>query len=90
MGEGLFSNLPSFPTGLGDDELRFLRSLPRYDQELQTVRQVDDHEEKIARRLARLGLVKIHRWKDDPLAIRPTMYAGRLPAADVREAGHGG
>jgi hypothetical protein len=28
--------------------------------------------------IAEAADVKVHRWKDDPIAHRPTMYAGRL------------
>ena len=83
MGD-LFERLPQFPPSLTGEQLAFLRSLPLYDAGRQSVRQVEDHEERIARKLEHKGLIKVHRWKDDPLAIRPTMYAGRLPSADLR------
>jgi len=80
----LFERLPQFPPSLTGEQLALLRSLPLYDPEHQSVRQVEDYEERIARQLERKSLIKVHRWKDDPLAIRPTMYAGRLPSADLR------
>ena len=73
----LFPDAPQFPPALPDDELRLLASLPIYD----TTREIDWCEEAAARRLEKRGLIKIHRQKDDPIAIRPTMYAGKLPAA---------
>lgn len=78
----LFERLPEFPPALPDDELRLLATLPDYD----TVREIEPDEEAACRRLEKRGLVKVHRWKDDPIAIRPTMHAGRLPAARPRDA----
>ncbi|MDP2621448.1 MAG: hypothetical protein Q8P46_14975 [Hyphomicrobiales bacterium] len=84
MPEGLFSELPQFPPALSDEELQFLASLPVYDDALQTVREIAQEDERICRRLERRGLVKIHRWKDDPAGELFTMYAGKLPAATIR------
>lgn len=75
----LFDAPPQFPPALPDDELRLLASLPDYD----TVRELAPEEAAAARRLERRGLVKLHRWKDDPIAIRPILYAGRLPTSRV-------
>jgi hypothetical protein len=88
MAEELFQTLPAFPPSLPDEELALLRSLPLYDSENQTVREIDADEERVARRLERKGLIKVHRWKDDPLAIRPTLYAGRLSIASLRAPDH--
>ncbi len=54
-----------------------LVSLPDYN-DCEAVQAIDDADEAACRRLERRGLVKVHRWKDDPIAHRPTMYAGRL------------
>jgi hypothetical protein len=70
----LFGDLPVFPAALPQDEMALLASLPTWD----TVEEVRQENEAAARRLEKRGLIKIHRWKDDPIAIRPTMYAGRL------------
>jgi hypothetical protein len=75
MGD-LFPDSPRHPPSLPDDELRLLATLPRYD----TVREIEEGERAACRRLASRGLVKIHHWKDDPIATRPTLYAGRLYA----------
>jgi hypothetical protein len=84
----LFPEAPSFPPALPGDELRLLASLPAYD----TVQEISVEDEAACRRLERRGLVKVHRWKDDPIAIRPTLYAGRLydgPVPTSTEAGDG-
>jgi hypothetical protein len=70
----LFPSLPDDPAPLAHDEASLLADLPIWD----TVQAVPDDKEAICRRLEKRGLVKVHRWKDDPIAIRPTMYAGRL------------
>lgn len=85
---GLFNDLPSFTVPLGQDELRLLAELPDYDSH-QSVRAVSGKDELVARRLARRGLVKLHQWKDDPISIRATVYAGRL-ISPVRSAGGAG
>lgn len=74
---GLFGDLPDDPAPLHPDDAALLRSLPIYP-ETQSVDWDSDAEAR-CRRLERRGLVKVERHKDDPIAIRPTMYAGRLP-----------
>lgn len=78
----LFDSLPSFPIALPDDEVRFLRSLPHWP----TNQEVSGEDEPIARRLERRGLIKISRQKMDPVAIWPTWFAGKLAAANIRDA----
>ncbi|HEY1605603.1 MAG TPA: hypothetical protein VGF77_08380 [Allosphingosinicella sp.] len=78
-GDILFDELPSFDLPLPQDELKLLAALPDYGDN-HCVQQVPDDQEACCRRLAARGLVKLHRWKDDPIAIRPTMYAGRIGA----------
>jgi hypothetical protein len=73
----LFGSLPVHPPALPADELQLLESLPGWD----TVAEIDQADEAVARRLERRGLIRIERAKDDPIASRPTMYAGKLPAA---------
>ena len=80
----LFPFLRSHPPALPDDELRLLRDLPLYTDNDPVVRAVEQEDEATCRRLERRGLVKVHRWKDDPIATRPTLYAGRLPASTLR------
>ncbi len=77
----LFDNLPEFPPALLDDELRLLAMLPDWD----TVMDLDEEDWPAARRLERRGLIKIMRVKLDPIAIRPTWSAGKLPTANPRE-----
>lgn len=77
-----FEQLPQFPVALPDDELKLLARLPEWD----TVAEIDEEEEAAVRRLERRGLVKIHRWKDDEMSIRPTLWAGKLPTAALRQA----
>ena len=74
---GLFSALPTDPAPLHPDDAALLASLPVYP----TVEEMDwDLDlEACCRRLERRGLVKIHRWKSDPVAIRPTMNVGSMP-----------
>lgn len=79
----LFDNLPVFPVALPDDELRLLARLPEWT----TTTEVDDEEQPAARRLEKRGLIKIQRHKMDPIAIRPTWFAGKLPASHLRGAG---
>jgi hypothetical protein len=71
----LFSTLPDDPAPLPDDEAALLAALPVYP----TTTAVQQESEACCRRLERRGLVKVHREKDDPIAIRPTFYVGRLP-----------
>jgi hypothetical protein len=78
----LFSDLPSFPPALPDDELQFLAKLPLWDSAMR----LDDEEHAIARRLEKRGLIKISRSKDDPCASRSTWWAGKLPTAALRDA----
>lgn len=73
----LFDDLPKFPPALPDDELRLLAKLPDYEDE-QRVTAVYEDDEKACRSLEKRGLIKVHRWKDDTLACRPTLYAGKL------------
>jgi hypothetical protein len=68
----LFGALPDDPAPLPRDEAALLADLPVYPE----TQRVDD--ESCCRRLERRGLVKIHREKDDPIAMRPTFYAGRI------------
>ena len=74
----LFGEMPDHPAPLPRDEVTLLASLPLYGAD-QCVREVALDEEAACRRLEKRGLVKVHRWKDDPIAVRRTMYAGRLP-----------
>jgi len=69
----LFGNLPEFPPAMPDDELKLLGRLPDWP----TIMEVEEDEHAPCRRLANKGLVKISRQKDDPIAMRPTWYAGR-------------
>jgi hypothetical protein len=71
----LFGELPDDPVPLHPDDAALLASLPVYP----TVAEMGVDLEARCRRLERRGLVKIHRWKNDPIAIWPTMYVGRLP-----------
>jgi hypothetical protein len=77
----LFGDLPAFPPALPDDELRLLAALPERDE----VQEIEQQDWATARRLQRRGLIKIHRWLDDPAGTFRTMYAERLPAAGIRE-----
>ncbi len=85
----LFSSLPQFPPALPDDELKLLAILPDYN-ERQSVTAVDWEDEPACRRLEKRGLIKVHRWKDDDLAARPTLYAGRLHRLALSSAPVGG
>ena len=75
--EDLFPDAPEYSVPLPQDELRLLSSLPDHHPH-ETVQEVEQDDEAACRRLEKRGLVKVHRWKDDPIAVRPTMYAGRL------------
>ena len=75
----MFPDAPRFPPSLPDDEISLLAKLPDWD----TVTKVDEDDEPAARRLEKRGLIKMHRWKDDDLAIRPTMYAGKLETSKL-------
>lgn len=74
----LFPALPDDPVPLPPDDAALLARLPLYGVD-QCIEQIAEEDEAICHRLERRGLVKLHRWKDDPIAVRPTMYAGRLP-----------
>lgn len=78
---GLFDDLPAFPVARPDDELRLMARLPDWP----TITEVDDDEHAACRRLERAGLVKVCREKNDPSAIRPTWYAGRMAASRLRQ-----
>lgn len=80
----LFDHLPAFPIALPDEELAMLRSLPEWP----TTVEVDPERNYLARRLERRGLIKIERYKTDPIALCPTWFAGKLPPAGLRLA-HG-
>ncbi len=71
----LFGDLPDDPAPLARDEKVLLADLPIYPM----TQAVSQRDEGCCRRLERRGLVKVHREKDDPIAIRATFYAGRLP-----------
>lgn len=73
----MFKELPEFALPLPQDELRLLASLPIYGAS-EAVAEVDQADEAACQRLKRRGLVKVHRWKDDPIQVRPTMYAGKI------------
>lgn len=77
----LFPDAPVFPVALPDDELRVLRYLPDWDAVAQTVTRIDDGDYAAARRLEKRGLIKLSRWKDDPIQVYPELYGGKLPAA---------
>lgn len=79
----LFPDLPVFPAALPADELALLATLKGC--EWPSVQEVDADQHAAARRLAAKGLVKISRQKDDPVAIWPTWYVGKLPASGLRE-----
>lgn len=76
----LLPDLLPTPVRLPADERALFDRLPIYGDD-QRVTEVAYEEEAACRRLAKRGLVKVHRWKDDPISIRPTMYAGRLADA---------
>lgn len=78
----MFPGAPQFPPKLPDDELRVLRYLPDWD----TVTEIHEGDAAAARRLEKRGLVKLRRWKDDPIQYMPTLYGGKMPASGVREA----
>lgn len=78
----LFDSLPMFPVALPDDGLRVLNWLPVWP----TTAELPMEYNGIARRLERLGLIKVKRYKMDPCAIMPTWFAGSLPAATLRVA----
>ena len=71
----LFIGLPDDPAPLPRDEAALLADLPIYPM----TQAVDQRDEATCRRLERRRLVRVHREKDDPIAIRPTFYVGRLP-----------
>ena len=71
----LFGDLPDDPAPLPSSDAGLLASLPIYPETVA----LDDWDEASARRLERRGVIKIHREKSDPIAHRPTWYAGRLP-----------
>lgn len=73
----LFGELPQGDLPLDAEAAALLVSLPDY-ADRQSVQAIDQNDEAACRRLEKRGLVKVHRWKDDPIAIRPTMYAGRV------------
>ena len=70
----LFDNLPKFPPALPDDELHLLSKLPQFP----TVTELREDQESACRRLERKGIVKVQREKMDPIAMRPTWFAGRV------------
>jgi len=74
----LFPDLPEFALPLPQDELRLLASLPEWE----TVLEIAQEDEAACRRLERRGLVKVHRWKADPVSLRATMYAGKVVPND--------
>lgn len=78
MAADLFGGLPTDLAPLPADEAALLARLPIYGAD-QCVEEIGPEDEAPCRRLERRGLVKVHRWKLDPIAIRPTMHAGRLP-----------
>jgi len=71
----LFIVLPDDPAPLPRDEAGLLADLPIYP----CTQAIAQAMEACCRRLEARGLVKIHREKDDLIAMRPTFYAGRLP-----------
>lgn len=73
----LFGDLAIFDCPLPQEELRLLSSLPFYGDSA-CVQEVDPADQPICRRLEKRGLVRIERQKNDPVAMRPTWYAGRL------------
>lgn len=76
----LFESLPEFPVALPEDELRLLAILPDWD----TTQEIPDEDHAAARRLEKRGLIKIQREKMDPIAIMPTWFGGKLPAASLQ------
>jgi hypothetical protein len=81
--DSLFGDLPAFPPALPEDELRLLAILPNYGPD-ETVQEIDQGDEAACRRLERRGLIKVKRWKDDPVGVRRTLYAGRTALAKIR------
>lgn len=81
----LFNALPVFPVSLPADELAVLAKLSGCDWPTNQEIKWQDHA--AARRLEKRGLIKISRQKDDPVAIEPTWYAGKLPTSGMRLAG---
>lgn len=77
----LFDRLPEYPPALPDDELKLLADLPEWPTE----QEVDDVDHGTARRLERKGLIKISRQLLDPAGSMRTWFAGKLPAALVRQ-----
>jgi hypothetical protein len=75
MPVGLFPALPDDPAPLPCDKAALLSDLPTWP----TTQEIAGEQEGACRWLERRGLVKVERCKSDPIAIRPTMYAGRLP-----------
>lgn len=73
----LWNDLPQRDHPLDAEAAALLASLPDY-ADRESVQAIDLNDEAACRRLEKRGLVKVHRWKDDPIAIRPTMYAGRV------------
>lgn len=73
----LFAPLPDSVPPLAHDEASLLRHLPIYGED-EHVTAIQPEWESVCRRLEKRGLVKVRRWKDDPISIRPTLYAGRL------------
>ena len=73
----LFETLPSFAVPLPQAELQLLVTLPWYGED-ERVAEINPCDEPLARRLERRGLIKIQRQKMDPVAIRPTWFAGRI------------
>lgn len=82
MTDPLFRSLPEFPPALPNDDLRLLAVLPDWD----TTQEVPEEQHAAAGRLERRGLIKISREKMDPIAMRPTWFAGRLPASRLQGA----
>jgi len=69
----LFDDLPQHEIPMPADEQALLAELPDDG----SVAYVPHYHEAACVRLQKRGLVVIHRWKDDPIAMRATMYAGR-------------
>lgn len=72
---GLFGDLPDDRAPLNRGDAGLLASLPTYPE----TAALDDWDEASARRLEKRGLIRVEREKSDPIAVRPTWYAGRLP-----------
>jgi hypothetical protein len=71
----LFPDLSDDPAPLDPDAAALLAALPVYPW----TQEVLPEQEAACRRLEKRGRVRVTREKSDPIATRPTWYAGRVP-----------